>query len=266
MQLRRIVTEFPKADPTSYAFGYKDTATLEEEIDEWFSYNEAEFKRLNRARDTFERRWRKFAGKNWLDADVEERARFVQREATGLLATDLRRRCKSLQTLLHIILGVWDETAGLKVEVPEVKGKGKGKEKEKAVKDAETNRDTREGAKESNNKTKATEPQLEHMKAGIHLISEAGGLPLIFQVLQDALKRLWWVLPCPKMYSANMSRDDDFRESHLLEEDISFIQDELDNVTTLMYLVIEGVRNDETLTSPRDKLRKLGEAVTKSGH
>ena len=42
-----------------------------------------------------------------------------------------------------------------------------------------------------------------------------------------------------------------------MEEDIPFIQDELDNVTTIMYLVIEGVRNDPvTLESPRGKLRR----------
>lgn len=54
----------------------------------------------------------------------------------------------------------------------------------------------------------------------------------------------------------NDFRDDDFRETKLLEEDIPFIQDELDNVTTITYLLIEGVRNDPvTLESPRMKLR-----------
>ncbi len=71
MQLKRIVTDFPKADPTSYAFTYADTATFEEEVDEWFSYNEAEYRRLNRARATFERRWKKFIGKSWVDPDTE---------------------------------------------------------------------------------------------------------------------------------------------------------------------------------------------------
>jgi hypothetical protein len=41
-----------------------------------------------------------------------------------------------------------------------------------------------------------------------------------------------------------------------MDEDIPYIQDELDNVTTIMYLVIEGVRNDPaTLESPKVKLR-----------
>lgn len=230
MQLRRIVTEFPKIDPTSYAFTYSDTATFEEEVDEWFSYNEAEFKRLHRARNTFERRWRKFSGETWLDAEQEERRRFVQREVNGLLATDLRRRCKSLQTILHIILGIWHETAGLKPDEPESKGKEKENGDQKVLKPLKS-------------KTQATTSQLEHMKAGIILVAEFEGIALLFQVMQDAFKRLW---------------DDDFRETQLPEEDIPFIQDELDNVTNIMYLIIEGVRNDrEYFPSAQTKLFKL---------
>ena len=53
-------------------------------------------------------------------------------------------------------------------------------------------------------------------------------------------------------------RDEDYRETQLTEEDIPFIQDELDNVTTTQYLIIEGVRNDPTtLESPRTKLCTL---------
>jgi hypothetical protein len=169
MQLRRIVTEFPKIDPTSYAFTYADTASFEEEVDEWFSYNEAEYKRLHRAKDTFERRWKKFAGKPWLETkenEFEKCEKFVEREVNGLRATDLRRRCKSLQTILHVILGVWDETAGLKIEDEEL-------------------------TKGEKWKTKATPLQLEHMKANILLVSQAGGIPLLFEVMQNAFKRLW---------------------------------------------------------------------------
>lgn len=51
--------------------------------------------------------------------------------------------------------------------------------------------------------------------------------------------------------------DDEFRETQLLEEDIPFIQDELDNVTTIMYLVIEGIRNDpESLKYAKTKICK----------
>jgi hypothetical protein len=186
MQLRRIVTEFPKADPTSYAFSYTDTATFDEEIDEWFSYNEAEFKRLQKARDTFDRRWRKFEGvewledgeNNWLQAEDFQRGSFVQGEINGLLATDLRRRCKCLQTILHVVLGVWNETAGLQPEDLPAKGK-----------ETETNAEPREGTKK---KTRATGSQLEHMKTGILLIATGDGIARLFQVMQDAFKRLWY--------------------------------------------------------------------------
>jgi hypothetical protein len=57
-------------------------------------------------------------------------------------------------------------------------------------------------------------------------------------------------------------RDDDFRESQLLEEDIPFIQDELDNVTTILYLIIEGVRNDpETLIPAKEKICEFDDMV-----
>ena len=58
--------------------------------------------------------------------------------------------------------------------------------------------------------------------------------------------------------SAHDSRDDEFRETQLLEEDIPFIQDELDNVTTIIYLLIEGIRDDPvTLESGRTEIRQL---------
>ncbi|KAG9232105.1 pheromone-dependent cell cycle arrest protein-like protein Far11 [Amylocarpus encephaloides] len=221
MQLRRIVTEFPKAEPISYDFVYADTATFEEEVDEWFSYNEAEYKRLHRAKDTFGRRWKKFSGKPWLEADQGERQNFAEREVNGLLATDLRRRCKSLQTILHIILGVWDETAGIELSNKE--------------------------ADAPKNKTRATQIQLEHMKSGVLLVARAGGVPLLYKVMQNAFKGLW---------------DADCRETKLTEENIPFVQDELDNVITVEYLLIEGVRNDPvTLESPRIKLLELNPSL-----
>jgi hypothetical protein len=186
MQLRRIVTEFPKADPTSYAFTYSDTATFAEEVDEWFSYNDAEFKRLHRAKDTFERRWKKFSGRPWLEAEKGQRETFVKQEIEELRDVDLRRRCKGLRTTLHIILGVWDETAGLKTtEAKDLDGKGKEETGEPKI-------ETDGGEKaEPNPKTKATEPQLEQMKVGILLVADAGGISILYQAMQNALKCLW---------------------------------------------------------------------------
>lgn len=211
MQLRRIVTEFPKVDPTTYAFTYADAASFEEELDEWFSYSNAEYKRLRWARDTFGRRWGKVSSKPWLES--EDRQSFVEQQVNGLQATDLRRRCKSLQSVLHIVLGVWDETAGIKSE---------------------------EGTKP---KTRATPKHLDNMKDGIVMVANAGGITLVFQVLQNAFKMLW---------------DDEFRETKLLDDDIPYIQDELDNVTTVIYMLVEWARNDPTgLASVREQLCRL---------
>jgi hypothetical protein len=169
MQLRRIVTEIPRAEAQAYAFTYGDTATYEEEIDEWFSYNNAEFLRLRRAKDTFERRWKKFHAKPWMDCDPEKRKTFIKREISDLRNPDIHRRCKSLQTILHIILGVWHESAGIK----------KGSEGL-----------DREG--EQNRKTTATKSQLESIKSGVLLITEWGGVAEVFAVLRNALDRLWY--------------------------------------------------------------------------
>ena len=183
MQLRRIVSEFPRIDPTSYAFTYADTATFEEEVDEWFSYNDAEFRRLQRAKGTFERRWRKFAGKEWAEADQVEKEKFLKQESNGLLAMDLRRRCKSLQTILHVILGVWHESAGKTDEPVESKGKEKEVDEESS--------DSPEESPKPNPRTKATKSQLDYMKSGILLVAEADGIQHLFRVMQDAFNRLW---------------------------------------------------------------------------
>jgi len=253
MQLRRIVNEFPKAEALTYAFEYKDTATFEEEINEWFSYNPAEFKRLIRAKDTFQRRWKKGSKQSWLDAKQTEQQEFVRAEVNELHSEQLRRRCKGLQSLLHIVLGVWDETAGLRVDTFESKGK-------EASRDEEVDNSTFNGdLQESVDRLKATEPQCEHIRLGIELFSAAGGIPLLFQVMQDAFKRLWYVTCQPDFSMSKLTthRDDEFRETQLAQEDIPYIQDELDNVTTIMYLIIEVVRKyPDVLEDVRSKLCK----------
>lgn len=177
MQLRRIVTEFPRTEPIAYAFTYADTASYEEEIEEWFSYSDAEFKRLRNAQETFERRWKKFETRSWGAADKDTHEAFTKREITGLQATDIRRRCKSLQTLLHISLGVWDETAGPDNAEPD------GTEPDK---DAE---------EKSKSKTVATKTQVDSIRSGVHLITECGGVAQTYELMKRAFDRLWYVEP-----------------------------------------------------------------------
>jgi hypothetical protein len=175
MQLRRIVTEFPRIEPIAYAFTYADTASYEEEIEEWFSYSDAEFTRLRNARETFERRWKKFETRSWSTADKDTQEAFIKREVTGLQATDLRRRCKSLQTLLHISLGVWDETAGAGNSTPD---------------SAEPDKDV-EGKFKS--RTVATKTQVDSIRTGVQLITECGGVSQTYELMKRAFDRLWYV-------------------------------------------------------------------------
>jgi N1221-like protein len=170
MQLRRIVTEFPRIEPIAYAFTYADTASYEEEVDEWFSYNESEYARLRTAKNTFSRRWKKFDVRGWADADGDTREAFTQREITGLQATDLRRRCKSLQTLLHISLGVWDESAGIERAVSDTNGPGTGDTKARSA---------------------ATKSQIEAIQDGVRLITESGGVSHVYELMKRAFDRLW---------------------------------------------------------------------------
>lgn len=172
MQLRRIVTEFPRIEPVAYAFTYADAATYEEEVDEWFTYNEAEFLRLRNAKETFERRWKKFDTRSWMDADKETQMAFIRREVTGLQATDLRRRCKSLQTLLHISLGVWDETAG--------------------IHSSAINGDELDAPEKPKGRTAATAAQIESIKAGVLLVTECGGVSQIYELMRRAFDKLWY--------------------------------------------------------------------------
>ncbi|KAG9242309.1 pheromone-dependent cell cycle arrest protein-like protein Far11 [Calycina marina] len=217
MQLRRIVNEFPKSDMLTYAFEYEDTAAFEEEVNEWFSYNSAEYTRLIGAKETFQRRWRKVSEQPWIDSNSEERRGFMQKEVDKLLSQQLRRRCKALQSLLHVILGVWDETAGLtKEEKPRTSDKKVAPE-EQSPKDTQANWD----------KMKASSQQLKHMQFGIEALVAVGGIKFLFRVMQNAFQRFW---------------DDDYRETQLVDEDIPFIQDELDNLTTIFYVIIEGTR------------------------
>jgi hypothetical protein len=168
------VTEFPRIEPIAYAFTYADTASYEEEIEEWFSYTDAEFTRLRNAQETFERRWKKFDTRGWSMADKDTREAFIKRELTGLQATDLRRRCKSLQTLLHISLGVWDETSGVDSPMSD--------------KSTEPGADT-EGKVKS--KTVATKTHVDSIRTSILLITDCGGVPQIYDLIKGAFDRLW---------------------------------------------------------------------------
>ena len=187
------MNEFPKTDPLTYSFEYDDTATFEEEIDEWFSYNPAEFTRLIRAREAFVQRLHTLYNDTWLNITEGEKRAFVEAQVDELSSVDLRGRCRSLQAILHIILGVWDETAALQVNSSELGGEGKGKSLPVGqAKQNESEETKSSDPRHSPTKTEATESQIAHMKTGILLFAEAGGINLLFEVMQNAFNNLWY--------------------------------------------------------------------------
>jgi hypothetical protein len=124
MQLRRLVTEMPKIEPTPYAFTYQDAATLPEELEEWFSYSNEEKANILRAQSSFNAEWRTHNNStfaedqdeslDWRTTPLEQRREYMSKLLRGLEETDLAKRLKQLEALVYLCLGCWKETAGLK--------------------------------------------------------------------------------------------------------------------------------------------------------
>lgn len=124
MQLRRLVTEMPKIEPTSYAFTYQDAATLPEELEEWFAYSNEEKANILRAQSSFDAEWRGYNNRaftgdqdeslDWRITPLEKRKEYMSKLIEGLQETDLAKRLRQLEALVYLCLGCWKETAGLK--------------------------------------------------------------------------------------------------------------------------------------------------------
>ncbi|KIV98580.1 hypothetical protein, variant [Verruconis gallopava] len=127
MQLRTLVKEMPKVEPTPYAFVYKDAATLPEEIEEWFAYTTPERANILRAQSCFATEWGvfnnwAFTGEDespldWTKTSEERRRQFIQRLLDGIKNPDTEKRLEQLEALVYIVLGCWYETAGLETTV-----------------------------------------------------------------------------------------------------------------------------------------------------
>jgi hypothetical protein len=123
MQLRSLVKEMPKAEPTPYAFVYKDAASLPEEIEEWFAYHTPERANMLRAQSCFATEWGVFnnwaftgddeSPLDWNKASEERRRQFMQRLLDSIRNSDTEKRLEQLEALVYIVLGCWHETAGL---------------------------------------------------------------------------------------------------------------------------------------------------------
>lgn len=121
-QLRRLVTELPKLEPTAYAYEYADTRSFPEELDEWFQYTEEERYMLLRAKQTFDEKWEQAQATRpdpsdealvWTDVDQAARKRFIEGTLQALESTETAIRIAGLECTSYIALGAWAHTAGL---------------------------------------------------------------------------------------------------------------------------------------------------------
>ncbi|KAK5142656.1 hypothetical protein LTR04_002150, partial [Oleoguttula sp. CCFEE 6159] len=100
MQLKNLRAGFPKeVPPQPYALEYKDAQSLPTELEEWFNYSPEDQDLLHDL--------------DWISADDSERADFVRAQLSDLQSSEGESRCRSLETLVYLGLGCWNETAGL---------------------------------------------------------------------------------------------------------------------------------------------------------
>lgn len=135
-QLRQLVTDLPRFEPTAYAYTYNDTRSFPEELDEWFQYAEEERYMLLRAKQMFEDKWEEVHATRtdrldepfeWVDVEEPTREKFV----TEVVLRDLENpdsltRITSLECLSYIALGAWGQTAGLENSEAEAEMVGLG--------------------------------------------------------------------------------------------------------------------------------------------
>ncbi|KAI1753373.1 hypothetical protein F4782DRAFT_93020 [Xylaria castorea] len=161
-QLRRIVSEFPRAEAAAYDFEYADTAPHAEEIDEWFSYQFWQFVRLVNAQRAYESQWEHdLAAKEeevtWDEAAEDVRSTFIRQALNEAKVDDSTICTAATGKLVYLVLGRWADTASPPAG------------------------DT------SKLRTLASLRQLVAIKAGVKAIAELGGVTVIWQALRDAL-------------------------------------------------------------------------------
>ncbi|KAJ8109905.1 hypothetical protein OPT61_g7112 [Boeremia exigua] len=123
-QLQNLVKQggLLKAEPTPYAFTYDDASSLEEELEEWFTYAVEEQAMLLKAQASFALEWSSFHGRNetsyteggldWNRATQEQQREFVEHLLQGIRVEEPTERLKRLEALVYVLLGCWHETAG----------------------------------------------------------------------------------------------------------------------------------------------------------
>jgi len=181
-QLRRLVTDLPKLEPTAYAYEYADTRSFPEELDEWFQYTEEERYMLLRAKQTFDEKWEQAQATRidstdealiWTDVDEKARKRFIKEALQALESAEIATRIAGLECISYIALGAWAHTAGLEA--------GRG-ENELGV-----------GNEDSYARSRV---QLRWIRHDVGLLSDAGAVQRLLDTLHKVSESEQSVSPC----------------------------------------------------------------------
>ena len=177
LQLRRLVTDLPKLEPTAYAFEYSETRSFPEELQEWFSYTEEERYMLLQAKETFNEKWEQAQAERanpsdrvveWTAVELEDRESFIVGAIKGLDNPELSSRVKSLECISYVALGAWGDTAGMDVPGDEV----------------DLSVEAKKWVETQNTKPKL---QLKWIMNGTRMLCKNGAVQKLF----DVLRRLW---------------------------------------------------------------------------
>ena len=174
MQLKKLVTDLPKFEPTAYAFEYEDTRTFPEELEEWFQYTEEDRYILLRSKQIFEEKWAQTQttrvvaaqeSSEWPRAPQADRECFLIGAVQALSSPEGTTRVKSLECISYLALGAWADTAGL----------------DEKNNDPGTSRDD---AQSSDPQYKKSRLQLNWIKNGARLLCQVSAVPALIDILR----------------------------------------------------------------------------------
>ncbi|EKG19624.1 N1221-like protein [Macrophomina phaseolina MS6] len=242
LQLKKLVTDMPKVEPTPYAFEYEDAASFELEIEEWFSYSVEEQAMLLKAQSSFVEEWVALEDgtlsnlaayengeMDWVQAEPSLRDQLARKLIGNLAQTDKEMRLRSLEALVYIALGCWHETAGL------------CKTQSSASAEGSPPSPASDADKPAN--YVKSEVQIDWIRNGVQMIYECDGVQPIYDVARAA---------CLREFATDV-----VEQEIAPQEDREFDRRELWCSLTLMYMFYEVVRTEEQPSSLREKLTHL---------
>jgi hypothetical protein len=186
MQLRRLVDNLPRVEPTPYAFAYEDASSFEDELEEWFSYSVEEQAMILKTHESFVQEWGRYHDREshaegqeadsvyWESMDANQQREFVEILLGSIKQADPASRLTRLEALLYIMLGCWHESAG------------------RPVPGSETSPVQESSGAEDRLETSAYEKsglQIHSIRRNVQLVVECGGLQNLVDAMRSACLR-----------------------------------------------------------------------------